>query len=108
MISPSAGLLTLSWVPVTFTTIWRIERPGCHWATICEDPSTFTQNLWKINVINVKQTYENGHYSFLSGESHRIINKKLMGTLSVFIYFYLVYVNQDSLLAALIKPLESI
>jgi len=38
----------------------------------------------------------------------RIINKKLMGTLSVFIYFYLVYVNQDSLLAALIKPLESI
>ncbi len=38
----------------------------------------------------------------------RIINKKLMGTLSVFIYFYLVYVNQDSLLAALIKPFESI
>ena len=38
----------------------------------------------------------------------RIINKKLIGVLSVFIYFYLVYVNQDSLLAALIKPFESI
>lgn len=37
-----------------------------------------------------------------------IINKKLIGALSVFIYFYLVYVNQDSLLAALVKPLESI
>ena len=37
-----------------------------------------------------------------------IINKKLIGIVSVFIYFYLVYVNQDSLLAALIKPLESI
>ena len=38
----------------------------------------------------------------------RIINKKLIGVLSVFIYFYLVYVNQDSLIAALVKPLESI
>ena len=38
----------------------------------------------------------------------RIINKKLIGVLSVFIYFYLVYVNQDSLIAALIKPFESI
>ena len=38
----------------------------------------------------------------------RIINKKLIGALSVLIYFYLVYVNQDSLLAALIKPFESI
>ena len=38
----------------------------------------------------------------------RIINKKLLGVLSVFIYFYLVYANQDSLLAALIKPFESI
>ena len=38
----------------------------------------------------------------------RIINKKLIGALSVFIYFYLVYVNQDSLIAALVKPLESI
>ena len=38
----------------------------------------------------------------------RIINKKLIGVLSVFIYFYLVYVNQDSLLAALIKPFENI
>ena len=37
-----------------------------------------------------------------------LINKKLIGALSVLIYFYLVYVNQDSLLAALIKPFESI
>lgn len=38
----------------------------------------------------------------------RIINKKLIGVLSVFIYFYLVYVNQDSLLTALTKPFENI
>lgn len=38
----------------------------------------------------------------------RIINKKLIGVLSVFIYFYLVYMNQDSLLTALIKPFENI
>jgi hypothetical protein len=37
-----------------------------------------------------------------------LINKKLIGALSVLIYFYLVYVNQDSLLAALAKPFESI
>ena len=37
-----------------------------------------------------------------------LINKKLIGALSVLIYFYLVYVNQDSLLTALIKPFESI
>ena len=37
-----------------------------------------------------------------------LINKKLIGALSVLIYFYLVYVNQDSLLAALIKPFERI
>ena len=37
-----------------------------------------------------------------------LINKKLIGALSVLIYFYLVYMNQDSLLAALIKPFESI
>ena len=38
----------------------------------------------------------------------RIINKKLIGVLSVFIYFYLVYVNQDSLLTASTKPFENI
>ena len=38
----------------------------------------------------------------------QIINKKVIGVLSVFIYFYLVYVNQDSLLTALTKPFESI
>ena len=38
----------------------------------------------------------------------KLINKKIIGALSVLIYFYLVYVNQDSLLAALIKPFESI
>ena len=37
-----------------------------------------------------------------------IINKKVIGVLSVFVYYYLVYVNQDSLLAALIKPFEGI
>jgi hypothetical protein len=37
-----------------------------------------------------------------------LINKKLIGALSVLIYFYLVYLNQDSLLAALAKPFESI
>ena len=38
----------------------------------------------------------------------QIINKKVIGVLSVFIYFYLVYVNQDSLLTALTKPFENI
>jgi len=38
----------------------------------------------------------------------KIMNKKIIGVLSVFLYIYFVYVNQDSLLAALAKPFESI
>ncbi len=38
----------------------------------------------------------------------KIMDKKIIGVLSVFLYIYFVYVNQDSLLAALAKPFESI
>ena len=36
------------------------------------------------------------------------INKKIVGVLSVFLYLYFVYMNQDALVAALIKPFDNI
>ena len=33
----------------------------------------------------------------------KVINKKIVGVLSVFLYLYFVYMNQDALVAALIK-----
>ena len=38
----------------------------------------------------------------------KVINKKIVGVLSVFLYLYFVYMNQDALVAALIKPLDNI
>ena len=38
----------------------------------------------------------------------KVINKKIVGVLSVFLYLYFVYMNQDSLVAALIKPFDNI
>lgn len=38
----------------------------------------------------------------------KVINKKIVGVLSVFLYLYLVYMNQDALVAALIKPFDNI
>ena len=38
----------------------------------------------------------------------RVLNKKVIGVLSVFLYFYFVYVNQDLLVEALMKPFNNI
>ena len=38
----------------------------------------------------------------------KVINKKIVGVLSVCLYLYFVYMNQDSLVAALIKPFDNI
>ena len=38
----------------------------------------------------------------------KIINKKIIGVLSVFLYIYFVYVNQDVLIQALMKPFTNI
>ncbi|CAI8387817.1 MAG: Uncharacterised protein [Gammaproteobacteria bacterium] len=38
----------------------------------------------------------------------KVINKKIVGVLSVFLYLYFVYMNQDALVAALIKPFDNI
>ena len=38
----------------------------------------------------------------------KVINKKIVGVLSVFLYVYFVYMNQDALVAALIKPFDNI
>ena len=38
----------------------------------------------------------------------KILNKKVIGVLSVFLYFYFVYVNQDLLVEALMKPFNNI
>ena len=38
----------------------------------------------------------------------KVINKKIVGVLSVFLYLYFVYMNQDALDAALIKPFDNI
>ena len=38
----------------------------------------------------------------------KVINKKIIGVLSVFLYIYFVYVNQDVLIQALMKPFTNI
>ena len=38
----------------------------------------------------------------------KIMNKKIIGVLSVFLYLYFVYVNQDLLIEALMKPFTNI
>ena len=38
----------------------------------------------------------------------KVLNKKIVGVLSVFLYLYFVYMNQDALVAALIKPFDNI
>jgi len=38
----------------------------------------------------------------------KIMNKKIIGVLSVFLYIYFVYVNQDVLIQALMKPFANI
>jgi hypothetical protein len=38
----------------------------------------------------------------------KIMNKKIIGVLSVFLYIYFVYVNQDVLIEALMKPFTNI
>ncbi len=38
----------------------------------------------------------------------KIMNKKIIGVLSVFLYIYFVYVNQDELIQALMKPFTNI
>ena len=38
----------------------------------------------------------------------KVINKKIVGVLSVCLYLYFVYMNQDALVAALIKPFDNI
>jgi hypothetical protein len=36
----------------------------------------------------------------------KLINKKIVGVLSVFIYFYYVYINQDAVIKAFMKPIN--
>tara|TARA_B100000035_G_scaffold222815_1_gene191437 strand:+ start:1746 stop:1961 length:216 start_codon:yes stop_codon:yes gene_type:complete len=38
----------------------------------------------------------------------KIMNKKIIGVLSVFLYIYFVYMNQDVLIQALMKPFTDI
>ena len=38
----------------------------------------------------------------------KVMNKKIIGVLSVFLYIYFVYVNQDVLIQALMKPFTNI
>ena len=38
----------------------------------------------------------------------KVINKKIVGVLSVVLYLYFVYMNQDALVADLIKPFDNI
>ena len=36
----------------------------------------------------------------------KLINKKIVGVLSVFTYFYYVYINQDAVIKAFMKPIN--
>ena len=36
----------------------------------------------------------------------RVINKKIIGVLAVLIYIYFVYINQDQVIRAFMKPIE--
>lgn len=38
----------------------------------------------------------------------KIINKKIVGVLSVSIYFYYVYINQDAIVEAFMKPINNL
>ena len=38
----------------------------------------------------------------------KLINKKIVGVLSVFIYFYYVYINQDAVIKAFMKPINDL
>ena len=38
----------------------------------------------------------------------KVMNKKIIGVLSVFLYIYFVYMNQDVLIQALMKPFTNI
>ena len=38
----------------------------------------------------------------------KVMNKKIIGVLSVFLYIYFVYVNQDELIQDLMKPFTNI
>lgn len=38
----------------------------------------------------------------------KIMNKKIIGVLSVFLYIYFVYINQDVLIQALMKPFANV
>ena len=38
----------------------------------------------------------------------KIINKKIVGVLSVFVYFYYVYINQDAIVEAFMKPINNL
>ena len=38
----------------------------------------------------------------------KLVNKKIVGVLSVFIYFYYVYINQDAVIKALMKPINDL
>ncbi len=38
----------------------------------------------------------------------KLINKKIIGVLSVFLYFYYVYINQDFLIDAFMKPIKNL
>ena len=56
-----------------------------------------------------------GYFAYTFGQClcvfsrlHKVINKKIVGVLSVFLYLYFVYMNQDALVAALIKPFDNI
>jgi hypothetical protein len=36
----------------------------------------------------------------------KIINKKIIGVFSVLFYFYFVYMNQDAIISAFMKPIK--
>ena len=38
----------------------------------------------------------------------KLINKKIIGVLSVFLYLYYVYINQDELISAFMKPINDL
>lgn len=38
----------------------------------------------------------------------KFVNKKIVGVLSVFIYFYYVYINQDAVIKAFMKPINDL
>ena len=68
-----------------------------------------------VTVIGLVFSVAIGYFAYTFGQCvslftrlDRLINKKVFGVLSVFLYFYLVYINQDSLISALSKPFENL